>query len=142
MKIKATTPCYKFIDATSDEQQEKLLEEVLEVTNAWKVLNREYSYETLKSLLMELLDVKACVNTAIAQLELYVEKENYERSLRLVEASNANDNIGDTLTKIRQLNSEQIIFDCCLRDAKDAVVEKNLRRGYYLEDKEQWKSAL
>lgn len=80
MKIKATTPCYKFIDATPDEQQEKLLEEVLKVTNAWKVLNREYSYETLKSLLMELLDVKVCVNTAIAQLELYVEKENLKQS--------------------------------------------------------------
>lgn len=133
MKIKATTPCYKFIDATPDEQQEKLLEEVLEVTNAWKVLNREYSYETLKSLLMELLDVKACVNTAIAQLELYVEKENLKQSTLLAQSA-ANATWAESVFLIRETNKKQIIFDCCLRDAKDAVVEKNLRRGYYLED--------
>lgn len=141
MKIKATTPCYKFIDATPDEQQEKLLEEVLKVTNAWKVLNREYSYETLKSLLMELLDVKACVNTAIAQLELYVEKENLKQSALLAQISSTA-TMAESLQRMREINSKQIIFECCLRDAKDAVVEKNMRRGYYLEDKEQWKSAL
>lgn len=141
MKIKATTPCYKFIDATPDEQQEKLLEDVLEVTNAWKVLNREYSYETLKSLLMELIDVKACVNTAIAQLEFYTEKENLKQSALLAQSA-ANATLAESLQRMREANKKQIIFDCCLHDAKDAVVEKNLRRGYYLEDKEQWKSAL
>lgn len=135
MKIKATTPCYKFINAYPDEQQEKLLEEVLEATNAWKVLNREYSYETLKSLLMELLDVKACVNTAIAQLQLYVEKENLKQSALLAQSA-ANATLAESVFKIREANKKQIIFDCCLRDAKDAVVEKNLRHGYYLEDKE------
>ena len=135
MKIKATTPCYKFINACPDEQQDKLLEEVLEATNAWKVLNREYSYETLKSLLMELLDVKACVNTAIVQLDRYVMNENLKISEKIRQLPASNDVFSDAL-KVRALNKSQIIFNACLRDAKDAVVEKNLRRGYYLEDKE------
>ncbi len=135
MKIKATTPCYKFIDATPDEQQDKLLEEVLEVTDAWKELQRDYNYENLKALLMELLDVKACVNTAIVQLDRYVMKENLKISEKIKQLPASSDMFSDAL-KIRALNESQIIFNSCLRDAKDAVVEKNLRRGYYLEDKE------
>ena len=87
MKIKATTPCYKFINATPDEQQDKLMEKVLEVSDAWKELQRDYNYENLKALLMELIDVKDCVNTAIAQLELYVEKENLKQSALLAQIS-------------------------------------------------------
>ena len=133
MKIKATTPCYKFINATPDEQQDKLMEKVLEVSDAWKELQRDYNYENLKCLLMELLDVKACVNTAIAQLELSVEKENLKQSALLAQISSAA-TMAESLQRMREINSKQIIFECCLRDAKDAVVEKNMRRGYYLED--------
>lgn len=135
MKIKATTPCYKFINATPDEQQDKLMEEVLEVTDAWKELQRDYNYENLKALLMELIDVKASVNTAIAQLEFYTEKENLKQSALLAQSA-ANATLAESLQRMREANQKQIIFDCCLRDAKDAVVEKNLRRGYYLEDKD------
>lgn len=133
MKIKATTPCYKFINATPDEQQDKLMEEVLEVSDAWKELQRDYNYENLKALLMKLIDVKASVNTAIAQLELYTEKENLKQSALLAQSA-ANATLAESVFLIRETNKKQIIFDCCLRDAKDAVVEKNLRRGYYLED--------
>lgn len=100
-KIKATTPCYKFVKASPAEQLEKLHEELEEVAEAWKDYCENKNIRTLSHLLVELLDVKVCVNTAMAQL-----KHDDEVNL---------------------INN----YRYCLDEAKKYVVHKNMRRGYY-----------
>lgn len=68
MKIKATTPCYKFRDATLEEQIAKIKEELAEVEAACTEYKKMPSDVKLLDLLMEIIDVKACCNTLIYQL--------------------------------------------------------------------------
>lgn len=96
MKIKATTPCYKFRDATPEEQIAKIKEELAEVEAACTEYKEMPSDVKLLALLMEIIDVKACCNTLIYQL--------------------TNDNFGAFTI---------------YADAKEAVIAKNLARGYY-----------
>ena len=96
MKIKATTPCYKFRDAKPEEQIAKIKEELAEVEAACTEYKEMPSDVKLLALLMEIIDVKACCNTLIYQL--------------------AND------------NARVLAF---YADAKEAVIAKNLARGYY-----------
>lgn len=96
MKIKATTPCYKFRDATPEEQIAKIKEELAEVEAAYTEFKKVPTEDKLLALLMEIIDVKACCNTLIYQL--------------------AND------------NAKVLAF---YADAKEAVIAKNLARGYY-----------
>ncbi len=67
MKIKASSPCRKFRDATPEEQIAKLFEELSEIEEA---LNdyRQHKVDSLELLLMEIIDLKACCNTFIYQL--------------------------------------------------------------------------
>ena len=67
MKIKATTPCYKFRDATPEEQIAKIKEELAEVEAAYIELKEMPTESRLLALLMEIIDVKACCNTLIYQ---------------------------------------------------------------------------
>lgn len=112
MKIKATTPCYKFIDATSEAQIDKIREEVEEVDEAWAAFEVDSNQENLKNLLMELLDVKACVNTAMVQIEK------------------------ELCDSIFTVNMGNLDFRSALNMEKEAVVQKNMRRGYYLRPEE------
>lgn len=70
MKIKATTPCYKFRDATPEEQIAKIKEELAEVEAACTEFKEMPADITLLALLMEIIDVKACCNTLIYQLTI------------------------------------------------------------------------
>ena len=96
MKIKATTPCYKFRDATPEEQIAKIKEELAEVEAAYIELKEMPTESRLLALLMEIIDVKACCNTLIYQLT----NDNFEAF---------------------------VIY----AKAKEAVIRKNLARGYY-----------
>ena len=69
MKIKATTPCYKFIDAKPRAQIEKIKEELAEVEEAYELYRKCCTDEQYVALLMEIIDVQACCKTFIAQLE-------------------------------------------------------------------------
>lgn len=57
MKIKATTPCYKFRDATLEEQIAKLKEEFAEVEAACTEFKEMPSDVKLLALLMEIIDL-------------------------------------------------------------------------------------
>lgn len=68
MKIKATTPCYKFGDATPEEQIAKIKEELAEVEVAYIEFKKVPTEDKLLALMMEIIDVKACCNTFVYQL--------------------------------------------------------------------------
>lgn len=121
LKIKATTPCVKYIKATPDAQLEKMLEEVLEVSDAWKIFEEEKNEENLLPLLMELLDVKACVNTAIAQIEYAVKQSNDARANQCRSGS-----------MLFQSIDKMVDFKQCQKKAKREVIKKNMARGYYV----------
>lgn len=96
MKIKATTPCYKFRDATPEEQIAKIKEELAEVEATYTEFKKVPTEDKLLALMMEIIDVKACCNTLIYQLT----NDNFEAF---------------------------VIY----AKAKEAVIRKNLARGYY-----------
>lgn len=121
LKIKATTPCYKFINASPDEQLAKLREEVEEVAQAWKAYSEDKTAENLQQLLVELFDVKACVNTAMAQIHRDNDNENRKR---------ATENKTDHSKHILLLDFRHYKWR-----AKEKVIDKNLRRGYYYTEK-------
>lgn len=123
VKIKATTPCYKFINASPEAQLEKIREEVEEVAEAWATYSGDKTRANLLLLLMELTDVKACVNTAMAQIHKAVEVENNERCAKSATGEGEYTALLD--------------FRNTMFYAKKAVIEKNLRRGYYTEDREE-----
>ena len=103
MKIKATTPCYKFRDATPEEQIAKLKEELAEVEEAYQRLKQNPNeYQNLVDLHMEIIDLKACCNTFIFQLRY---------RYRGVSMSHAVD---------------------APQEAIRRVIAKNMTRGYYL----------
>ncbi len=84
MKIKATTPCYKFRYATAKQQCDKMAEELKEVAEALK--NFENADDMLKPMYLkklfeEILDVQVCASTFIYQLV-----ENYDCAALLEEA--------------------------------------------------------
>lgn len=133
LKIKATTPCVKYINATPDEQLEKMLEEVLEVSDAWKLFENEKNEENLVPLLMELLDVKACVNTAIAQLQLAV--EDYNDGENEYEQKGMYKNATAVVTY--KCLDDYISFKRCYKEAKRNVIAKNMVRGYYVLDERE-----
>ena len=131
LKFKATTPCYKFINASPQEQLAKLREEVEEVAQAWSAYSADKTAENLQQLLVELLDVKACVNTAMAQIELDNEKENTKRgAMNLAEARKQMANPATERKYFPLLD-----FRYHKSRAKSKVIDKNLRRGYYCEEK-------
>ncbi|WP_455652058.1 hypothetical protein [Phascolarctobacterium sp.] len=68
MKIKATTPCYRFRDATPEEQIKKLKEELAEVESAYAEFKEMPTESRMCDLMMEIIDVKACCNTFVYQL--------------------------------------------------------------------------
>jgi hypothetical protein len=68
MKIKATTPCYKFRDATPEEQIAKIKEELAEVEAAYTEFKKVPTEDKLLALMTEIIDVKACCNTFVYQL--------------------------------------------------------------------------
>lgn len=68
MKIKATTPCYKFRDATPEEQIKKLKEELAEVEAVYAEFKEMPTESRMCDLMMEIIDVKACCNTFVYQL--------------------------------------------------------------------------
>ena len=96
MKIKATTPCYKFRDVIPEEQIAKIKEELSEVEAAYTEFKKMPTERALLALLIEVIDVKACCNTLIYQLT----NDNFEAF---------------------------VIY----AKAKEAVIRKNLARGYY-----------
>lgn len=103
MKIKATTPCYKFRDATPEEQIAKLKEELAEVEEAYQSLKQDpREYQKLVDLHMEIIDLMACCNTFIHQLRY----------------------------RYRGV-SMQHEFDAPSEAAR-RVIAKNMTRGYYL----------
>lgn len=69
MKIKATTPCYKFRDATPEEQIAKIKEELAEVEAAYTEFKKTPTEDNLLALMTEIIDVKACCNTFVYQLK-------------------------------------------------------------------------
>ena len=121
LKIKATTPCYKFINASPEQQLAKIREEVEEVAQAWQAYSADKTGQNLQKLLVELLDVKARVNTAMAQIHKDNDNENRKRT-----AKNKTD-------KSKHILLLDFRFNKWL--AKTEVIEKNMRRGYYIEDK-------
>lgn len=130
MKIKATTPCYKFINATPEEQIDKILEEVNEVDEAWAAFEYEKNKKNLQALLVELLDVKACVNTALAQIEEFADK--YDKEIIKAQPHNISEDEYFTPNVVGKL----LQFFSAYPAAKDAVIKKNMRRGYYLRPEE------
>lgn len=131
MKIKATTPCYKFINASPEQQLAKIREEVEEVAQAWTAYSADKTAENLQQLLVELLDVKACVNTAMAQIHKDNDTENTKRGTM---------NLAEAQKQMMAPATERKFFP--LLDfryhksrAKSKVIDKNLRRGYYIEGK-------
>lgn len=96
MKIKATTPCYRFRDATPEEQIKKLKEELAEVEAAYAEFKEMPTESRMCDLMMEVIDVKACCSTFVYQLM----HDNFDAFM---------------------------IYE----RAKQAVVAKNLARGYY-----------
>lgn len=120
-KIKATTPCYKFINASPEAQLAKIREEVEEVAQAWADYYADKTGANLEKLLVELLDVKACVNTAMAQINKDNDNENRKRAAKIKE--------GKCIPLLH--------FEYHKSRAKSIVVEKNLRRGYYVLDERE-----
>lgn len=102
---------------------EKIREEVEKVAKAWATYSGDKTRANLLLLLMKLTDVKACVNTAMAQIHKAVDVENDKRR-----AKNATGEGKYTAL---------IDFRIVKYYAKEAVIEKNLRRGYYTEDGEE-----
>lgn len=102
MKIKATTPCYKFIDASAVEQIAKLREELGEIEEAYQALEGDpMNYKKLVDLYMEIIDLKACCNTFMAQLRACYKDVSTAHAM-------------------------------AHKDAAHQVVIKNMTRGYYL----------
>lgn len=131
LKIKATTPCYKFIDASPEEQLAKLREEVEEVAQAWEAYSEHKTAENLQQLLVELLDVKACVNTAMAQIRKDNKIENTKRgTMNLAEARKQ---MADPTAERKHYHL--LDFRYHKSRAKEKVINKNLRRGYYCDEK-------
>ena len=114
-KIKATTPCYKFINASKEAQIAKIREEVAEAEEAWNTFSETKTRDNLRKLLEEMFDIKACVNTAILQIRESVEAEN----------------------RLRRAEKEKFIaplnYFGTKEMAKLQVINKNMRRGYYVE---------
>lgn len=119
--LKADTPRYKFINADPEAQKNKLLEEVREVIEAWENYEADKNNDTLQALLVELIDVKVVVNTAMMQLKK--DADEFSALYR---------------TGFFPYASYVPYFEC-LAKAKKEVVQKNLRRGYYAEPKEEQK---
>lgn len=133
LKIKATTPCYKFINANPERQIAKIREEVEEVAQAWKAYSEDKTSKNLEQLLVELLDVKACVNTAMAQIHKDNDKENtYRLALSKAETAKQKADVNYVRHFFPLLD-----FRWHKSRAKGIVVEKNLRRGYYIEAEEE-----
>lgn len=130
MKIKATTPCYKFINATPEEQIDKIREEVEEVAEAWAAFENNKNKKNLQALLMELLDVKACVNTALVQVKEAACK--YDKEIIKAQPQDMSEDEYFTPNVVGKL----LQFFAAYPAAKDAVIEKNMRRGYYLRPEE------
>lgn len=102
MKIKATTPCYKFVDTCSSTQVVKLFEEAAEVLEALKEYwQNKQSEKAFNNLLIELLDVQACASTFIYQL-------------------------------VTNHPQGAVAGEKALKAAKRTVIAKNMARGYYL----------
>ena len=103
LRIQATSPCPKFLNANLRDQVQKIKSEVLEVEEAleeflkWRELDVEPTKDSVK-LLMEMYDVVVCVNTLNMQL-----KHHYPDCFS---------------TQIRE-------------EAEEAVITKNMARGYY-----------
>lgn len=103
IKLSATSPCPKFLNANLRDQVQKIKSEVLEVEEAleeflnWQELGIEPTKASVK-LLMEMFDVVACVNTLNMQL-----KYHYP----------------DCFSPQRR------------EEAEEAVITKNIARGYY-----------
>lgn len=101
MKIKATTPCFRFVNAKPEEQIEKLKEELAEVQEALAAYQENPDdSKAFIHLLVEILDVQACAETFIYQLIKHYSKGEFPAVLLLGEAS-------------------------------DKVIAKNMYRGYY-----------
>lgn len=131
LKIKATTPCYKFINASPDEQLAKLREEVEEVAQAWKAYSEDKTAENLQQLLVELFDIKACVNTAMVQIHKDTEIENTKRGTMNI--AEARKQMSDPTTERKYFSL--LDFNYYTSRAKEKVIDKNLRRGYYFTEK-------
>lgn len=79
VKIKATSPCAKFLNCSPRDQIQKIKEEVLEVEVAYeefydanhKDSTLEAREEAAINLVMEMYDVMACVNTLYSQLKCH-----------------------------------------------------------------------
>ncbi len=130
MKIKATSPCYKFINATPEAQIDKIREEVEEVAEAWAAFENDKNKKNLQALLVELLDVKACVNTALAQIE----QTAYKYDAEIVKAQPQNMSEDEYFSPNGVGKLLQFFATC--PSAKRAVIVKNMRRGYYLKPEE------
>lgn len=106
LRLQATSPCPKFLNANLRDQIQKIKEEVLEVEVAYeefydanhKDCTLEAREEAAINLVMEMCDVVACVNTLNMQLKYH--------------HSNC------FSTQIRE-------------KAEKAVITKNMIRGYY-----------
>lgn len=70
VKIKATTPCYEFINASPEAQLEKIREKLEEAAEAWATYSADKTRANLLHLIMELTDVKACINILLYYLTL------------------------------------------------------------------------
>lgn len=68
MKIKATTPCYRFRNVSPEEQIEKIKEEVAEIEAAYAEYEEYETESDLKQLMMEIIDVQVCCSTFLHQL--------------------------------------------------------------------------
>lgn len=103
VKIKATSPCAKFLDCSPREQIQKIKEEVLEVEEAIEAFLKdgqtiEQKEEAAIAVFAEMYDVVACVNTLHKQLA----------------------------------HRHPMYFNKVTRDvAETVVVNKNMARGYY-----------
>lgn len=110
VKVKATSPCAKFLKANLRDQLQKIKEEVNEVEEALEGFlgcndKKDYALKEAQAeiLLMEMYDVTACVNTLHAQLK-------YRFPGYFNEAKNA--------------------------VAEAGVIQKNMARGYYALEEE------
>ena len=103
LEIEATSPCPKFLNANLRDQVQKIKSEVLEVEEALEnflccIEDDAVPVKSPVNLLIEMLDVVACVNTMSMQL-----KYHYP----------------ECFTEQRWV------------EAEDAVITKNMARGYY-----------
>ena len=102
-KIRATSPCAKFLDCSPRDQIQKIKEEVIEVEEALELLldpiiTGEEKEKAALDTVVEMFDVIACVNTLYEQLKLCYPEYFTEGAKMAAEAY---------------------------------VIEKNLARGYY-----------